>query len=829
MSWQLDPAKGFGPVSGAAAGAVVAAAAAAWADSPWVELSPWWMFGGGALIGVVAGVMAVVDNRSARCSAWRALCWVGAGAWAAAWVHIGHWFANPLAWLTLIIGATVAAITASAFANEERDARAYAEKRAARLHQASNLNTEEDRLAEVWEYRLAMVAGVGTLNDEIDPVTYKPLRDRKGQKVRTLDPDQRAQVVAVEFWPIPPGSGLDGPPGYTLDVDLPEGGKTWADVARSSAALAGDARLPKNCGVSVEEGVHRGAMLIKVQTTNMLHAGEVSYPHSAEDDTIENPIGLGVAGDGKEVELEIARTSTVICAVKDAGKTNALQVIGKGVTRCVDTIVIDIDKSGGLSRPWVRPYVEGRAVHSVIHYPCKDDIDAFVACTIALRIAEQRKAAYGDIMVEAMVPIAPSIEQGGVPLLVIRVDEGGTLSREVRELLTQISDIGRGARVTVIYCALRGVDNYIPTALLAQCENRIALRVSDPTELHFIFGHALAAMMDRPPQEPGAGRISQKGELTDYKHYYALRETEIDAWAVAVAGRRPGLDPESLRVADEPVVIDQLNGTGFVEALVFERPWSTRLERALPKLFPGKDLAMAGVVPPASPVGPHTAGPGPTAGGSPVSTEESRPRPTTLSGAMTECVNSIADLGTVMDELERVAQEAERRREQGLPEVDEADLASGGPPPVEPPAPAGQVPDSADALLAAWATTATPAPTDIGRDVPRPPTADPPAAKPTAGAHLTPGGKRMLMLELIEEETDGVLAGGVIAGLRSLGVTDADQTIYGWLAGELKDGRLDQPWGRGPGAWPKGNYVITAAGREALRQWGEGGRRGARG
>src|SRR5690606_4936976 len=74
----------------------------------------------------------------------------------------------------------------------------------------------------------------------------------------------RVRIVGVEAWPAATVDGAETEAGFTLDVQLPRGGRTWRDLAAHADGLAADAELPYGCGVEVAAGINRGRALVRV-------------------------------------------------------------------------------------------------------------------------------------------------------------------------------------------------------------------------------------------------------------------------------------------------------------------------------------------------------------------------------------------------------------------------------------------------------------------------------------------------------------------------------------------------------------------------------------
>ncbi|WP_157433966.1 hypothetical protein [Actinoalloteichus sp. GBA129-24] len=475
-----------------------------------IDIAPVW---GVAAAGVgAAGHLIATAGIGGRARlTHRATCWAGAGGWLAWSLATTPW---SIASLTSLACLGVAGYATGRFVSIADD------RQQERRHKLM-LASRRARTATEWEGRIGRVCGI-----------------------------QGSRVVGVEQW--------DTGTGYTLDVELPEGGKSWRELAAAAEALAADANLPDGCGVEVVAGISRRVALIRVSTVNV-QIKDTPYPSEATPLTINNPIPIGLHRDASEAGLSLRQDTTLLTGQKGGGKTNELQVINAGLVRCVDTVVWHIDlNGGGMSLPWITPWHErgpaGGVPAPAVDWVAATPKEAQKMTAAALRIAKHRKVAYRKLRRDVgddKLPVSPT-----VPEIVIVVDECAevlgerTPHRQVQANLEEIQRIGRAEGVNLVFCGLRATTDVIgSTNILKQARARVSMSVQDPEELNYLFGWSCKATPADIPY-PGCGLYLQdtSGNPRPFKGY-RLVGAALEDVAVAVAARRPALDEPSREVA----------------------------------------------------------------------------------------------------------------------------------------------------------------------------------------------------------------------------------------------------------------------------------------
>lgn len=479
---------------------------------------PWTAVGVGATgmaVSAVAGAAAILSGRPARVAVLRSAVWAAAAGWSM-WGAVTSPWSWPQ-WLVLA-GGTLAGGLIAAEVRHDRRAKASEDREVAALTVPWPRN-EKDRVTAEWEARILRVCQVAV----------------KGE--------------GFQWWP--------GRTGFSLDLDLPAGGATRDSIARHAAALASDARLPTGCGVEVWPGAHRGAIVVRVATVDALGEGQEFDVKDLSVRSVNDPIRLGRLRNGAAAEVSIRYQGLAMIGQIGSGKTNTLNVLISGLERCSDVLLWGIDRTGGMYLPWQRPHDEGRAARPAFDRVASDldEIDAML--TAAQAIIDGRKPAYADRMRAAdddKIPVGAD-----VPQIVIIVDELGRLVRD-REAarynfatrLAAIGDTGRAAGVRLVACALRGVADYLPPEVKAQSAVRIAMRAASEAELAYLMGWEHRLSPEDAPYE-GSGHLVVGPHASTPVVWRASRivPSQVDAVAVATAGRRPELDAVSRQLADD--------------------------------------------------------------------------------------------------------------------------------------------------------------------------------------------------------------------------------------------------------------------------------------
>ena len=503
IDWSLRPR---GAVSATVQGALATAAAAVAGDLASVHPA----IGGAA---TAAGAVATV-LRSAHLAhppgalLYRLACTLGAGGWITYTLASGELWAQGT-WAALGIGALTAGVLSPL--GSVRRGRA--------LPGRSLVLSRTARVGEDWEARIFRCCRL------------------------------RVQVTKVQEWPT--GTG------YDVHVELPGGGATRAQLAAAADALAADAKLPEGCGVEVSPGEHRGAAILRVATVNRLHEA-IPMPTLRTGGSVLEPGHLGEYRDGTAAGVDLRQSSALIIGQRGSGKTNLLHVYTAQVASRRDAIVWHIDlNGGGMSQPWLHPWLEGRTDRPAVDWAAADIDEALQLAAAALRIAKARKRSTRALKIEtnsSLMPVSPDL-----PEIVVMVDEGAEAlspmsrdrqAQELRAMLEELQRIGRNEAVNVVISSLRATQDMISPNVRKQAAVRVAMYVQDEEELAYLFGWNKGLSTSDLPG-PGTGFIQDgQADPRPFRAYY-MPPAEIVEASLAIARARPDLDDAAAAICGE--------------------------------------------------------------------------------------------------------------------------------------------------------------------------------------------------------------------------------------------------------------------------------------
>lgn len=573
---------GHGPVSGAVNAAVTTLGVTWWARL--LHLPPLAGLSLGGIAAAAAMIVLVADKRlyyhEGAALAYRGGCWLGAGVWSG-WMLMPHRFGNSLTngVIVLACAAVVAALAGAVVARAERKAE---DADVAAVVAALPTPPAPDPQWTPEQVRAWKVAQ--EIKPMIDQATGKPLK-----------------VEGVQFWA--------GDTGFTVDTQLPDDGTTYADVKGCGQAVATMLNLGAGCGVEVVDGVTEGGtrrqVLWKVSTVNRM-VEDRDMPDTFTPASINNDLELGGAGDGKPATINGRFDSTVITGQIHSGKSNLLNAIVLQLGRCVDEVIMAIDLTGGgrFIRPWIRPWVEGRADRPVIDAAAVTYDQAALMLLGLIQLIDVRTALYERLMFEQGVDYLPVSPQ--VPHITVVIDEFGKLPEQLKEMVRIIDDTGRGAAARTVKSTLRATDDYIPRPSLLQSRNRIGMRVSDEGELHHLLDGGLWTTrfdMSMIPY-PGCGVLASDPFGLGVFKANRVAPPLIDRAAVALARLRPTVDAASAAYLDTVIEwVPDPKGAGKVERR-HEGVWEHRWAGVLPLMFPTGDTQPAATPKPGTAAAP---------------------------------------------------------------------------------------------------------------------------------------------------------------------------------------------------------------------------------
>jgi hypothetical protein len=482
---------------------------------------PWeWaaLTAGAGLLGThIAGQRAGVTPATL---ALRAAGWLGAGGWCSWAIASGPWSQAGLG--SLLVGALgLGAAMAGAHHVEEKAEEKRAEQEAAKRR--ATLDGKRKAIADEWEDRIVRVCASAVV-----------------------------QIVGVEIW--------ESGGGFSLDGECGQGGTRWKDIAVYKEQLAADARLPEGCGVEVEAGQNRGAVLIHVSTVNHL-VEDVYYPDDYSPLTVNAPAPIGVRRDGVKEGPVNRQASMLIVGQRESGKTNLMNVMIGNQCRMTDSLTFVIDlNGGGVALKWLRAWhAAGRPGRPPIDWVADTPAKAAAMAQALVRIAKARKIGYQDreiaanddkLPVDAEVPEIRVFSDEGAEIFSTRSRRDETL-RGIADNLIQTLEIARAAAVNETTSGLRATQDVLSDPqILKQSTFKAGLRMSDDAELNYFFGYNHNASVEDAPYSGCALVRDGQGQVHPLK-IYRMKPDQILAIVKATADRHPELDALSRQAAGE--------------------------------------------------------------------------------------------------------------------------------------------------------------------------------------------------------------------------------------------------------------------------------------
>lgn len=513
-----DWAAGHGPVTGALSattGCLAVATTGAAAGMP-----PGWVLAVGAAGAIGHTVTSIRDRLAARTVGMRAASWLVGAGWTTWAMTTG-----PLSWAALGSLATIgvgmgAAARATLLHEEARELEAIA---AAERQVARELSAERRQIAAEWVDRIQRVCGV------------------------------TVRVLAVEMWPT--GTG------FTIDAELPSGGITYDRIARESARLSADARLPHGCTATASQGIDQGRVLVDVTTVNVL-AAEVTYPSDYGPLSLHSGIPWGLRTNADEIRAYLREQCALVVGPTGSGKTNMVHTILAGFARATDVLtwVIDLN-AGSAGLPWVRPALDasGQTANGMrpgVDWLAASHEEAALMLDAAVRIAKHRKMAYQDLMSKANTDLLPISDR--IPQIMIVIDEGAEIlassdreSRKLAEKILEVIRIARAMGIRTVLTALGATGAVLGNLMIRrEAKVRVALTggETEGMDLGKQFPGSRGLRVDQAPYK-GAGFMGTPESPAALFKSWRILPNQIRDIVAATSDRHPTLDATSAKAA----------------------------------------------------------------------------------------------------------------------------------------------------------------------------------------------------------------------------------------------------------------------------------------
>ncbi|EFL39751.1 conserved hypothetical protein [Streptomyces griseoflavus Tu4000] len=358
------------------------------------------------------------------------------------------------------------------------------------------------------------------------------------------------RVLAVEQWPT--GTG------FTLDAELPPGGTTYDKIAKESARLSADARLPHGCTASASQGIDQGRVLIDVTTVNVL-AAEATYPADYGPLSLHTGIPWGLRTNADEIRAYLREQCALVVGPTGSGKTNMVHTILAGFARATDVLtwVIDLN-AGSAGLPWVRPALagDGKGMRPGVDWLAASPEEAELLLDAAVRIAKHRKMAYQDLMSQANTDLLPISDR--IPQIMLVIDEGAEIlagtDKESRRLAAKILEVIRIARAMGIRTVLTalGATGAVLGNLMIRREAKVRVALTggetEGMDLGKQFPGSRGLRVDQAPYK-GAGFMGTPESAAALFKSWRILPNQIRDIVAATSDRHPTLDATSAKAA----------------------------------------------------------------------------------------------------------------------------------------------------------------------------------------------------------------------------------------------------------------------------------------
>ncbi|WP_211719345.1 hypothetical protein [Nocardiopsis sp. MG754419] len=361
---------------------------------------------------------------------------------------------------------------------------------------------------------------------------------------RVPRPGVRVTDIAEWMMPDPDAPGETRQTGMSIVLELPQGSSSWKTIRQHAEALASDADLPDSCGIEVTSHGSRRRVLLLVSQVDALDE-DIPAGGDYSQLSIYDDLPVGVYRDGSWVTINLKWSAMALIGATGSGKSAHLALIMRQLLRCGDTLIFGIDLNGGKAfKPWLRPWLEGRATKPGVDWVATTVKEAEMMLDFAIAAISVRSAGYAELMAEVNDDKVPA--SAAIPHITVISDETADLPRSIKNRLVELSNRSRGVSIRPLVCALRAVSSggeELPKALLAQASVRTAMRVNEDSELQRMYGFARGLPKAEEMPDPGYGLVQPHPSQTPRIFKGLLvKPDDADACVLATDERRPVMD-----------------------------------------------------------------------------------------------------------------------------------------------------------------------------------------------------------------------------------------------------------------------------------------------
>lgn len=343
--------------------------------------------------------------------------------------------------------------------------------------------------------------------------------------------------------------------GETLTVDLPDDGKTAADLRALCLAIAHAARLPTGCAVEVRDTQTQGIVLVDVNLRYTFDMPQPVYVEPTTEASILDPFPIMTTARGLVLTVCLRIFSMVIGGTTGSGKSTLLHRIIMYLARCSDTLIWVGDVAGGgVAEPHNRAWWNGETDAPVIDWLADNEAELALMGTVLVAIIEDRRS--DPWIIEQMERRNSFLLKPakGRPAILLLTDEGGAVRKNMSLLaqravtnITSATELGRAMAIRVVLSVLRGTADALDKAYRVHAAIRVCLRVDEGEEFHILETTPKARLRD---DAEGAGWL-RPGPNTPPVIGRTLNvdRAAIRRHSIAVAHLRPVLDDRARHVA----------------------------------------------------------------------------------------------------------------------------------------------------------------------------------------------------------------------------------------------------------------------------------------
>jgi hypothetical protein len=348
--------------------------------------------------------------------------------------------------------------------------------------------------------------------------------------------------------------------GRDIPLRLPMHGRITLTTLQNSVETLETAFNMKEGALRFSRGPKRGEVLMRISEKEVLEQ-LVPFPMDLMPRTINEPFPVGMMENGEYAMIRFREIAALIVGVRNAGKSNLLNVLIAQLSQCVDCVIWMIDLKGGrAAAPWLESWVADgtQQTRPVLDWVATTPEEAALMLkTFNAWIDLRSRNAGGK---EKVVPSAAE------PAIVLVVDEmakvfgqgfgnkagdGRVTNYQLAAMAKDAVVVGRSEAMDLILATQRGTVTMTGDGdLKSQLQLRIGLGTTTAADAMTVFPSDTQAQrrLVQLSKIPGAGVIEHEDELTPFK-VFRIDADKGDIRKVAEwASRNTAAQPEKMLV-----------------------------------------------------------------------------------------------------------------------------------------------------------------------------------------------------------------------------------------------------------------------------------------